>query len=85
MISSGGSWSLKWKKMDGESSLDLSDLSCVERGVRVQDVTPTIERKGGEYFHCSKCNEHFHADVNAARNIMHVQQSKPSAVPGGTA
>ncbi|MHA1961923.1 MAG: zinc ribbon domain-containing protein [Candidatus Thorarchaeota archaeon] len=58
---------------------------CGERGMRVEDETSTMERKGGEYFHCSKCNEHFHADVNAARNIMYVQQLKPSAVSGRTA
>jgi hypothetical protein len=58
---------------------------CGERGVRVENKTSTTERKGGEYFHCSKCNEHYHADVNAARNIIHVTQPKPSAVPGWTA
>jgi transposase len=58
---------------------------CGERGVRVEDETSTMEKKGGEYFHCLNCDEHFHADVNAARNIMHVQQTKPSAVPGRTA
>jgi transposase len=59
---------------------------CGERGVRVENETSTTERKGGEYFHCSKCDEHFHADVNAARNIMYVQQPmKPSAVSGRTA
>ncbi len=56
---------------------------CGERGVRVKDETSTNERKGGEFFYCSDCKEHFHADVNAARNIIHVQES--SAVPGGTA
>jgi len=59
---------------------------CGERGVRVEDETSTTERKGGEYFHCSKCDEHFHADMNAARNIMHVQRPlRPSAVSGRTA
>jgi len=59
---------------------------CGERGVRVEDETSITERKGGEYFHCSKCDVHFHADVNAARNIMHVQQpTKPTAVGGWTA
>ncbi len=57
---------------------------CGERGVRVENATSIMERKGGEYFHCSKCDEYFHADVNAARNIMHVQQSKPSVVLGRT-
>lgn len=58
---------------------------CGDRGVRVDDETSTTEKKGGEYFHCSKCDEHFHADVNAARNIMYVQQpTKPSAVSGCT-
>ena len=51
-------------------------------GVRVENETTTIEGKGGIYFHYSKCDEHFHADVNAARNIMHGQQLKPSAIPG---
>jgi transposase len=59
---------------------------CGERGVRVEDKASTTEKKGGEYFHCSMCDEHFHADVNAARNIMYVQQPlKPSAVSGRTA
>jgi len=57
---------------------------CGERGIRVQDETSTTERKGGEYFYCSECNEHFHADVNAARNIIHVHPG-PSAVSGRTA
>ncbi len=55
---------------------------CGERGVRVEDETSITERKGGEYFYCSKCDEHFHADINAARNIIHVQDS--SAVSGRT-
>jgi len=55
---------------------------CGERGVRVVDETSTTERKGGEYFYCEKCDEHFHADINAARNIIYVQDS--SAVPGRT-
>ncbi|MHA1615561.1 MAG: zinc ribbon domain-containing protein [Candidatus Thorarchaeota archaeon] len=55
---------------------------CGERGVRVLDETSTTERNGGEYFYCSKCEEHFHADINAARNIIHVQDS--SVVPGRT-
>jgi len=55
---------------------------CGERGKRVVDETSTTERKGGEYFYCKKCKEHFHADINAARNIIHVQDS--SAAPGRT-
>ncbi len=55
---------------------------CGVRGIRVVDETATIEMKGGEYFYCSKCEEHFHADINAARNIIHVQDS--SAAPGRT-
>jgi len=55
---------------------------CGEKGVRVRDESSIIESKGGEYFYCSECKEHFHADINAARNIIHVQDS--SDVPGGT-
>jgi transposase len=55
---------------------------CGVRGVRVKDETSTTEKKGGEFFYCEKCEEHFHADINAARNIIHVQNS--SVVPGGT-
>ncbi len=59
---------------------------CGIRGVRVDDETSTTEKKGGEYFHCPNCAEHFHADVNAARNIMHVQHTiKPTAASGRTA
>nr|KXH70361.1 MAG: hypothetical protein AM324_01500 [Candidatus Thorarchaeota archaeon SMTZ1-83] len=59
---------------------------CGERGVRVEDEMSTSERRGGEYFYCEKCDEYFHADVNAARNIMHVKQPmKPTAVGGWTA
>lgn len=57
---------------------------CGKRGLRVKDETSTIERKGGEYFYCSECGEHFHADVNAARNIIHVHPG-PSVVSGRTA
>ncbi len=57
---------------------------CGERGFRVKDVTSTTKRKGGEYFYCVECVEHFHADVNAARNIIHVHPG-PSAVSGRTA
>ena len=56
--------------------------ACGERGIRVKDETSTTEKKGGEYFHCPRCDEHFHADVNAARNIVYVQQPEPSAVSG---
>ncbi len=58
---------------------------CGERGVRVEGMTSTTERKGGEYFYCPQCDEHSHADVNAARNIIHVQDTKSSAVAGRTA
>jgi IS605 OrfB family transposase len=57
---------------------------CGERGIRVEDETSTTEKKGGEYFYCTKCDEHFHADINAARNIIHVQDTYSSAVPGRT-
>ncbi|MBY8997960.1 MAG: transposase [Candidatus Thorarchaeota archaeon] len=58
---------------------------CNERGVRVEDENSTSEKKGGEYFYCRECLEHFHADINAARNIMHVKQLKSSVVSGRTA
>ena len=59
---------------------------CGERGIRVEDEMSTSEKKGGEYFYCSVCDEHFHADINAARNIMDVQQTvEPTAVGGRTA
>ena len=57
---------------------------CGERGVRVEDETSTSEKKGGEYFYCSECEDHFHADVNAARNIMQIK-TKPTAIGGWTA
>ncbi len=53
---------------------------CGERGLRVQDPVSTEEKRGGEFFYCPHCDTHFHADINAARNIFHVQDS--SAVPG---
>ncbi len=56
---------------------------CGKIGVRVKDASSTEETKGGEYFHCPECNEHFHADVNAARNIMDIT-TKPTAVGGRT-
>ncbi|MHA2016225.1 MAG: zinc ribbon domain-containing protein, partial [Candidatus Thorarchaeota archaeon] len=40
------------------------------------------ERVGGEYFYCPHCGSELHADVNAARNIIEVQQ--PSTVAGRT-
>jgi len=57
---------------------------CGERGFRVKDEISMTKMKGGEFFYCVKCNVHFHADVNAARNIIHVQ-SKSSVVSGRTA
>jgi transposase len=57
---------------------------CGARGVRVKDESSTEKTQGGEFFHCSECNEHFHADVNAARNIMDIR-TKPTAVGGRTA
>jgi transposase len=58
---------------------------CGERGIRVDDETSTTEQIGGEYFHCPKCDKHHHADVNAARNIIYLQQpKKPSVAPGRT-
>jgi transposase len=57
---------------------------CSDLGIRVEDETSTTEKKGGEYFHCFNCDEYFHADVNAARNIMHVQKPESSAVSGRT-
>ncbi|MBE0525977.1 MAG: transposase, partial [Candidatus Thorarchaeota archaeon] len=35
-------------------------------------------------FYCIKCDTHYHADINAARNIIHVH-SKSSVVSGRTA
>ena len=58
---------------------------CGERGKRVEQEGYEEETKGGEYFYCPTCSLSIHADVNAARNIMHVNQIKPSAVPGRTA
>ena len=57
---------------------------CEARGIRVEDEASSVEKKGGEYFYCSKFDEHFHADINAARNIMNVQ-TKSSVVSGLTA
>jgi IS605 OrfB family transposase len=57
---------------------------CGERGIRVENETSTTEKKGGEYFYCAICDTHFHADINAARNIIHVQDTNSSAVPGRT-
>jgi len=56
---------------------------CGEMGIRVERKSSTTERKGGEYFYCSYCQTHMHADLNAARNIIHVQ-SRSSAVSGRT-
>ncbi|TFH03290.1 MAG: hypothetical protein E4H14_16895, partial [Candidatus Thorarchaeota archaeon] len=58
--------------------------ACGERGIRVEDESSTKKKKGGEYFYCRECEEHFHADVNAARNIIHVHPG-PSVVSGRTA
>lgn len=58
---------------------------CGEIGIRVANEISTSEMKTGEFFYCVECNEHFHADINASRNIIHVQQKKmSSAVPGRT-
>ena len=56
---------------------------CGKMGIRVKSECSTTEKKGGEYFYCSHCQTHMHADLNAARNIIHVQ-SRSSAVPGRT-
>lgn len=58
---------------------------CGEIGIRVADEISTSEMRGGEFFYCGRCDEHFHADVNAARNIIHVQSKVSSAVPGRSA
>jgi transposase len=58
--------------------------TCGERGIRVRESDSTEEERGGEYFYCPSCESRLHADVNAARNIMMVQQ-EPSAVAGRTA
>jgi transposase len=57
---------------------------CGERGIRVGDKESTVERRSGEYFYCENCGKHFHADVNAARNIIEVDNIQPSADAGGT-
>lgn len=56
---------------------------CGERGFRVENESSKIKRTGGEFFYCVTCDVHHHADINAARNIIHVQ-SKSSVVPGRT-
>jgi len=55
---------------------------CGQRGLRVRDGGSRIEKKGGEYFYCPHCDSHLHSDVNAARNMIHAQES--SAIPGRT-
>lgn len=50
------------------------------RGERVEDETSTTEREGSSSL-CT-CAGHFHDDINAARNIIHVQD--PSTVPEWT-
>jgi transposase len=55
---------------------------CGEIDIRVANGTLVSEMRGGEFFYCEKCDEHFHADVNASRNIIHVQQKRSRAVPG---
>ncbi len=57
---------------------------CGERGFRVNDEASKTKKRGGEFFYCIKCDAHHHADINAARNIIHVQ-TKSSVVPGRTA
>jgi len=52
---------------------------CKEKGIRVDSPESKVEQKEGEYFYCPNCNLHVHADINAARNIMHVHNL--SAVP----
>ena len=44
---------------------------CGERGLRTETLSSTVEKKGGKFFYCEHCECHFHADVNAARNIIH--------------
>jgi len=56
---------------------------CSKMGIRVKSESSTTEIEGGEYFYCSHCQTHMHADLNAARNIIHVQ-SRSSVVPGRT-
>jgi len=58
---------------------------CGEIGIRVPDEVSTTELKTGEFFYCARCDEHFHADINASRNIIHVQKKVSSAVPGRSA
>ncbi len=57
---------------------------CGEKGIRVQNKDSEEEQKGGEFFYCPICETRLQADVNAARNIMSIQISKPSAAPGRT-
>jgi transposase len=58
---------------------------CGEIGIRVANELSTTEMRAGEFFYCEKCDEHFHADINASRNIIHVQKKVSSAVPGRSA
>ncbi len=58
--------------------------ACGERGLRVKEHDSREEERGGEFFYCPTCESHFHADVNAARNILKIQK-KPTAVGGRTA
>ena len=55
---------------------------CKQKGIRVNGCRSKVEQKGGEHFYCPNCDSHIHAEINAARNVIHVQS--PSAVPGRT-
>ncbi len=52
---------------------------CGERGIRTETYADTVETKGGEFFFCPSCSSRFHADVNAARNIIHWYWSSTAA------
>ncbi len=56
--------------------------ACRQRGIRVDSRGSKTEQRGGEYFYCPHCDSHIHADINAARNVMHVHGL--SAVPERT-
>jgi hypothetical protein len=55
---------------------------CRQKGIRVDNCSSKVQQKGGEYFYCPNCDSNIHADINAARNIIHIQS--PSAVPRRT-
>ncbi|NHI84151.1 MAG: hypothetical protein EAX81_07610 [Candidatus Thorarchaeota archaeon] len=68
-------------KLAADSGMPFAAGLCISKcGFRMDRRNFVFSKCLEQFFYCSACGNHFQADINAARNIINLQDS--SAIPG---